>query len=336
VIGWDVLGGALLVLSIPAGIGAMLDARRQRLRRGLLWAATGAAAILLTAQALLLILPPRPKQQMLFEGVTYVRDRTGPPQRAVVHLVRVDLTTEGVEVLVTPPDAPGDAFPYRARRTTGFLREFGVQIAVNGGHFVPSPEASTGVRLLLGSHPVSVMGLVVSESAAHGRLPWDRPALAVTDEGRVVLWGRPDPSWRSAVTGMFSLVEDGSPGPDAVASSPEPMTAVGADATGRVLFLAVVEGRQPRRSPGLDRERLAALLLRHGVHDAMTLDGGGSSTLAVSAPFIGGRLLSRPVHLGLPGLERPVGNHIGIRAPPAGREAAGEGLSRLPPPDSLP
>ena len=49
-----------------------------------------------------------------------------------------------------------------------------------------------------------------------------------------------------------------------------------------------------------------------GAHDAMNLDGGGSSTLVVRGEDGQPRILNSPIDLYIPGRERPVGNHLGI------------------------
>ncbi|NIP83786.1 MAG: sporulation protein, partial [Gemmatimonadetes bacterium] len=79
-----------------------------------------------------------------------------------------------------------------------------------------------------------------------------------------------------------------------------PRTAVGWDA-GRVLWV-VVDGRQPPHSVGMSLPELEALLLRLGASDAINLDGGGSTTLAV-----GGRVANRPSDAEG---ERPVANAL--------------------------
>ncbi len=58
-------------------------------------------------------------------------------------------------------------------------------------------------------------------------------------------------------------------------------TAVGATADGRLL-LVVVDGRQPGYSRGMTLRELAELLQRLGAHDAINLDGGGSSEMVVN------------------------------------------------------
>ena len=81
-----------------------------------------------------------------------------------------------------------------------------------------------------------------------------------------------------------------------------PRTAVGIDAEERLL-LVTVDGRQPRRSVGLSLKGLATLMQDLGARDALNLDGGGSTAMA-----IGPQAVNRPSD----GSERPVNNALVI------------------------
>ncbi|MGC8784104.1 MAG: phosphodiester glycosidase family protein, partial [Armatimonadota bacterium] len=92
-----------------------------------------------------------------------------------------------------------------------------------------------------------------------------------------------------------------------------PRTAVGVTADGKLL-LVTVDGRQPM-SGGMTLYELAQLLKQLGATDAINLDGGGSTTLAIR----GGLVLNSPSE----GKERPVANAVVVYAPrPAEAEAA--------------
>lgn len=79
-----------------------------------------------------------------------------------------------------------------------------------------------------------------------------------------------------------------------------PRTAVGIDAEQRLL-LVTVDGRQPRRSVGLSLKGLAGLMRELGARDALNLDGGGSTAMA-----IGPATVNSPSD----GSERPVNNAL--------------------------
>lgn len=99
---------------------------------------------------------------------------------------------------------------------------------------------------------------------------------------------------REAIGGGPRLVKDGVASVprdyerfDASYAKRHPRTAIGYTAQGEVVLL-VVEGRS-ERSKGLTLDELAALMLKLGCANAMNLDGGGSTTLALA-----GEVLNRP------------------------------------------
>ncbi len=92
-----------------------------------------------------------------------------------------------------------------------------------------------------------------------------------------------------------------------------PRTAVGVTAEGKLL-LVTVDGRQPMAA-GMTLYELARLMIDLGATDAINLDGGGSTTLAVR----GGLVINSPSE----GKQRPVANSVVVFAPrPAVAESA--------------
>lgn len=65
-----------------------------------------------------------------------------------------------------------------------------------------------------------------------------------------------------------------------------PRTAVGFSRDRRILVLAVVDGRQPGYSLGMNLYELARFMLKQGCYEAMNLDGGGSSTMVVNGDVV--------------------------------------------------
>lgn len=76
-----------------------------------------------------------------------------------------------------------------------------------------------------------------------------------------------------------------------------PRTAIGLGADGHTLFLLLVEGRR-EGVPGLTLAETAARLRALGAHEALNLDGGGSSSLLLK----GSSVMQRPANE--PGLRR--------------------------------
>ena len=116
----------------------------------------------------------------------------------------------------------------------------------------------------------------------------------------------------SAISGDYWLVLGGEQNPELDDNSREPRTAVGINKNGRFLYLVVVDGRQPFYSEGATLAELAKILIRHGAHMAMNLDGGGSSTMVMEGDDGQPLVLNSPIDNYIPGRERAVANHLGV------------------------
>jgi hypothetical protein len=100
-------------------------------------------------------------------------------------------------------------------------------------------------------------------------------------------------------------------------STLNPRTIIGL-APGYKLILFTVDGRQPGISEGLTTSEAAELLLNdYGVTDAINLDGGGSTTLAMARPTP--LVVNVPVGVNnSPGTLRSVGSNLAVFALDAG------------------
>lgn len=263
----------------------------------------------------------------IFVGVDIAEGRAtavdARPQRAIA--VRIDLRAPGIEFVSTEGngDAPGET---DSETATAFARRHHAQVAINANLF--SPCCGPGGKDL-GGLALSA-GKIVSPPVRHG--PGDC-VLAITRDNRAVIT-RSDPSFKvegywTAVAGTGIIVKAGrnvAASNDTGGDKSHPRTAVGLDADGRQLFLLVIDGRRPGRSEGATLVELADWLVQLGAHEALNLDGGGSTTLVVeersgpevrNEPADGGWLstLLNPFR-GREAAQRPNGNHLGIRARP--------------------
>jgi len=113
-----------------------------------------------------------------------------------------------------------------------------------------------------------------------------------------------------AVGGSHYIVRDGNVLPaanDGFSNVTHPRTAIGITADGDVI-MATVDGRQAGYSIGVRLDELGELLHSRGAVDAINLDGGGSTTMAVRLPGEDGvSLVNRPSDTGG---ERAVSNSI--------------------------
>ncbi|QFG27088.1 multidrug transporter [Actinomadura sp. WMMB 499] len=119
---------------------------------------------------------------------------------------------------------------------------------------------------------------------------------------------------RFAVGGNRVLVKDGEvPAIDDPAAHPR--TAVGFSEDGRRMILMTVDGRQID-SRGVTLAEMGALMREAGAHNAVNLDGGGSSTLLAREP---GQARGQVENQPSDGAERPTPNGIGLFAQGSGK-----------------
>lgn len=284
---------------------------------GIVFILVTAACLLGTAAAggAYLYLRPQPSDTTttLFQGVVYQRDSRSEPRPVVVHVIRVKLGEAGVGVHVTPGD-PDQELPLNARRTSDYLQEFGVQVAINGDGFQPWNSQSLFNYYPHVGDPVDVIGQAVSDGVRYSQLTDAEPTLYFNNRNMARINQSPG-KIAQAISGGSLLVSQGQV-VSAGDNQAEPRTAVGLDQRRRELLLVVVDGRQPGYSEGLTLAELAELMIELGAYEAINLDGGGSSTLVVENAAGKPRILNSPVNNGIPGRERPVGNHLGIFALP--------------------
>ena len=192
-------------------------------------------------------------------------------------------------------------------------------------------SAASGIDIVIGGLALPLRtsgtwsGVVSTVRPAEGGWPIDPGTLVLTAPTTSLLGalvpGEPisltttvTPGWESilhAVGGREWILRDGavsiSPRP-ASADEIHPRSAVGLTADGR-LILATVDGRRAGWSDGVRLPELAELMLSRGAVNALNLDGGGSTSLAIRrAGTSGPVLVNRPSD----GTERAVTNSIQV------------------------
>ncbi|GHH31184.1 hypothetical protein GCM10017774_10270 [Lentzea cavernae] len=172
--------------------------------------------------------------------------------------------------------------------------------------------------------------VIVKDGVVHKvRSPSDEPvqgyALVGRDKGADVLrtlkpGDRAEVSYRSrtsdgseprtAIGGRQLLVENGrNVAPD---DALHPRTAVGFSRDGKQMHVLTVDGRQSAYLQGLNLRDLADAMIGLGAHNALNLDGGGSSTMLAREP---GTTALKVVNTPSDGAERPVPNGLALYAP---------------------
>lgn len=256
---------------------------------------------------------PIPVKQELYEGVTYRRVVRWVPRPMIAHVLTIDTKTKGIEFFVTPPDSDGEN-PLKARTTSQFLDEFGLQIAINGSGFYPWWSRSPADYYPHAGDPVTPAGF----TASNGDVYWMgddtakvEPTLYISRRNGLSFNNRPNRPY-NAISGDRMIVLKGEVAPDLGEEKVHPRTAIGINRNGRYVYIVVVDGRQPFYSGGATFTELAELLIDHGAYIAMSLDGGGSSTMVIEGEDGEPVILNSPIDNYIPGRERPVGTHLGI------------------------
>ena len=287
------------------------------MRRKSQWILAGAAATLLVGLCLAGVLVysrgtplPVPAREKLYPGVEYSRRVKLSPRPMVAHVITIDMRTPGLRFLVTPADDPESEYPLRARKTSEFLADFEVQIAINGDGFSPWWSRSPADYYPHTGDPVRPRG----DAASRGKTYWSTsepfPALFINSRNTMSFDAPARPY--NVLSGETMLVMGGAALPDLDDAALHPRSAVGYSRNGRYVYLVVVDGRQPFYSAGATLAGLAELMISLGAQYAMNLDGGGSSTLVVQGADGEPRILNSPIDLYIPGRERPVANHLGV------------------------
>src|SRR5688572_19028997 len=257
---------------------------------------------------------PIPVKQKLYEGVTYRRVVQFIPHPLIAHVIEIDTKKRGIELLITPPDSDSET-PLNARTTSQFLDEFDLQIAINGDGFSPWWSRSPADYYPHVGDPVAPLGLSASNGEVYSSgvqtTPGIKPTLYVSRRNVLSFNNAPN-NIHSAISGDRMIVLKGDVAPDLDDEGVEPRTAIGMNRNGRYLYLIVVDGRQPFYSSGATFSELAQILIDQGAYIAMSLDGGGSSTMVIEGEAGKPRILNSPIDNYIPGRERPVANHLGI------------------------
>ncbi|MGB0563710.1 MAG: phosphodiester glycosidase family protein [Spirulinaceae cyanobacterium] len=268
-------------------------------------------------------------ERELFQGVAYERQVRNQPRPLMIHIVTVDLTVPGVEVVVSPgaalaPAAHNPAVNETAANTTsGFVQAAQVQVATNGSFFYPFREKTPWDYAPRVGDRAKVLGQAIAagEIYAERRDPWQPLCvLPLPDSASQRLVISPQTTCpvgtAFALSGGPLLLEQGQPArrePVGSEHKPYARLVVAIDQPGTRLWLIAIDGKQPFYSEGMTLPEVTALAQELGADRALNLDGGGSTTLVQATPNQP-QLLNAPVHAKIPMLERPVANHLGIRA----------------------
>jgi hypothetical protein len=286
-----------------------------------------------------------------FVGVTVVTRTETSPRPENMHIVEIDLNAPGIGFELTPPGGPLET----VRQTTlTYLNQEHAQLAINAHFFLPFPSADPNAMLigLAASNgnvysafesPVQSYAIVTNAPALnidpsnHASIVHDDPGQA---DGMHVLesatlWNTVAGSAQIVTNGIKTVPVYKDPThPDGLLTPGGPAnysnsnswyeltnarTVIGLSQDNRTLFLFSVDNAGGSR--GMTLSEIADLLVnQYGVYNALNLDGGGSTTLAMEDPATQtGRIVN--VSSDNPN-GRSVGSNLAIFATPVPEPAA--------------
>ncbi len=250
-----------------------------------------------------------------FTGVAYIDRIETLPRPQHMHVAQIDLSVPGLRFRLSPPSGTHEV----VRQTTlDYLKTQGAQIAINAHFFWPFPSQETDVVVIgIAASDGNVYSAFESAVQSYA-LVKDAPGFNIDSRNQVRLIhrdpGQADdkhvreniPLW-NALAGSAQIVTDGvatipvyedtqhtiAPlrpgGPNAYSNSHSwydvvtARTAIGISRDARTLTLFTVDARGG--SSGMTVGEVAATLIRdYGVWNALNLDGGGSTSLAMENP----------------------------------------------------
>ncbi|HAH63820.1 MAG TPA: hypothetical protein DCL73_17165 [Treponema sp.] len=195
------------------------------------------------------------------------------------HAVRVDLASDGLE-LVAFPGSTTDGTKPRVMSTSAFAEKYGCTVAVNTSPFTRKKEI-VGIHIVRGRRYAPLVerycALVFRQDTENGT--YSRVSIADNQTEEAVRGAE------YAFGGFFSVLRGGSK-KEFRAFRHDSRSGAGISGDGRMLYLLVVEGEEPRKSAGLSYQQCADIFRAMGCTDAMEFDGGSSSDLCIDGKSV--------------------------------------------------
>jgi hypothetical protein len=268
-------------------------------------------------------MPERP-----YPSVKYIYEKRETPQPQKIYVAAVDLTDPNVRVKVSrggaDPDGDGKWTTTLMPPTKIADRE-GFDIVINGDFFThlsgKDAEGAAALKEFQGGTPATVAGPAVTDGKVWAPTTKPRASFLIDREKHpsiaVVL--DPPADAYEVIAGSDVVVKNGKnvapPGnKPGFARGPHPRTAVGIADDGKTLLLVVIDGRKKGEAIGMSLTEVGDVMLKYGAQQAINLDGGGSSVLAIRNPRTRAmQIMNDPSD----GRERSVANVLGVSVRPS-------------------
>jgi exopolysaccharide biosynthesis protein len=250
-----------------------------------------------------------------YMGITYITRTDTSPRNETMHIVEVDLTAPGISFELTPP---GGTLETVRQTTLGFLNQVNAQVAVNSHFFLPFPSSDPNAMLIglaasngnvYSSFEAPVQSYAIVTNAPAINIDASNHASIVHDntsfpdgkhvQENVTLWNTLAGSAQIVTNGVKTiptyadaqnpggLLTPGGPASYSNSNSwynlTNARTVIGLSQDDQTLVVFTVDNAGGSR--GMTLPEIASLLISdYGVYNALNLDGGGSTTLAMQNP----------------------------------------------------
>lgn len=235
------------------------------------------------------------------DGIDHLH-RTDTSTPLNLHVIKLDLTKSNISI---KPILAHDEWGGTRETTSSMAKRKNAIVAINGDYF-----DSGGAQ-----------GTTIIDGTVYDFEDYKRSTLIMSEDHSLVdigIWCKycPTttlPAWvYNAISGGTTILKDGQYSFDpykenaidlSLKLSRIPRTGIALSQDKKTLILAVVDGRQPSFSVGMNAEEFANLMIEMGGYTGMDLDGGGSSTMVVNKS-----IANSPSD----GSERLVSNALGV------------------------
>ncbi|HOK79821.1 MAG TPA: phosphodiester glycosidase family protein [bacterium] len=218
-------------------------------------------------------------------GIEYSYHYLSQPRPVRIHVLKINLTKNQVIPTVIAAKDPDGSGPAEAALTDPFKLVEGrndIIAFVNTNPWDSFPdEKGERNRHWYEGQLVDIMGLV----ATGGKIisPAGDGCTSVWSDisGKINISKLPDyKTLVEGVAGWYQIVKDETIIPKQ-SNQLNPLTGIGTDSTGYILWLVVADGRQKGFSEGMSHWELADFMLKIGCNNVALMDGGGSTIMAI-------------------------------------------------------
>ena len=263
------------------------------------------------------------------DALPYTIEKLTLPGPVIAYVAKINIADPRTKIIVAlnddrDPDGAGPAVG-QLSTVSDAAAKHNFHITMNASFFAapnPRPYLEKNIRYFVGNgaNPVGwhVANGKVITAPINDKL---RATVMVHTNGKITLRNHvkdmpADVAY--AVSGNAMLLEAAAILPKATDTVRAPRSAVGISADGATLLLVAVDGRQTGYSVGASLYELAIIMRDLGAHDAVNLDGGGSTAMVLKDEATG---VFGPLNQPSDGsankfpqrVERPVVDVIGVR-----------------------